>query len=312
MNHWAVFLLLNALSVSADDTLYDHLKTFPSARVEGGSGSFAAQEPFLGGSRSDDGPSCPVNDIPKASVPPFGDRSDYLPKQILVNDKLSGRYEAVVEDSLYLQLVLLSSIGVLALMPENVTGWNKEELAANSLEARWKENVSTRPIWDKDDPFINYIGHPVSGAWYYTMARNDGMTITESAVFSALMSTFVWEYGYEAFAEVPSIQDLIVTPLAGSILGEGMYILERRLDANGGIVFGSKVIGSISYFFLDPLGRIAEGIKEVLGHAGIRPEVTMTVRTYPRANSIGPLRFAPEEETMRSVPDDYGFIITFQ
>ncbi|MFZ2890098.1 DUF3943 domain-containing protein, partial [Sulfuricurvum sp.] len=53
------------------------------------------------------------------------------------------------------------------------------------------------------------------------MARNDGLSIGESAAFSTLMSTFFWEYGYEAFAEVPSIQDLIFTPLVGSLFGEG-------------------------------------------------------------------------------------------
>lgn len=240
-------------------------------------------------------------------------RRDYLPRYINVNEELPCCYKAVIEDALYLQLLMLSSIGVLALMPENVTSWNKEELRAQSLEERWKKNVSTLPVWDKDDWAINYIGHPVSGAWYYTMARNDGMSIGESAVFSAVMSTFFWEYGYEAFAEVPSLQDLISTPLLGSILGEGMYLLERKLDERGGVVLGSKLMGDISYFLIDPLGNIAEGIQQLLQKGNIDLGVTMTFRTYPAAYDISPLRGpGMSEEMMRRDTYDYGFVITFQ
>lgn len=239
------------------------------------------------------------------------EKQDYLPQTINVNEKIPNRYGAVIEDSLYLQLVMLSSLAVLSLMPESVTGWDKEELRVKPLEKRWKENVSKRPVWDKDDFLINYIGHPVSGAWYYTMARNDGMSITESAFVSAVMSTFFWEYGYEAFAEVPSIQDLIVTPLGGALLGEWMYLLERKLDANGGIVLGSHTIGDISYFFLDPLGRIADGIKQAFRRGGMTPEVTMRIRTYPRAPKEFPIHLSPQEPIYPGM-GDYGFVITFQ
>ncbi|MBN2871001.1 MAG: DUF3943 domain-containing protein [Campylobacterales bacterium] len=286
----AGWLFLLASYAWGADPLYEHLKT----------------------AVPDQAPERAVEGLPLATPLPMPGRDDYIPSHIIVNETIPQRYETVVEDTLYLQLVLLSSIGVLSLMPESVTGWNEEELAAKSLESRWKENVSKRPVWDKDDAFINYVGHPVSGAWYYTMARNDGMSITESAVFSALMSTFFWEYGYEAFAEVPSIQDLIVTPLAGALLGEWFYVLERRVDANGGLVLGSRVIGNISYFFLDPLGRIADGIRRALGVAGIRPHVTMTLRTYPRAHGGMASIRSGEEEAMRPVLGDYGFIITFQ
>lgn len=296
MGRWAILLLFVSLCATADDSLYEHLKTVFSSDPSHASGSILA----------DDAP--PLHE---SIVSPYKDIDDYIAQTIVVNDAVPGRYIGVVDDSLYLQLVLLSSIGVLALMPESVTGWKEEELGAKSLETRWKENVSTRPVWDKDDWAINYIGHPVSGAWYYTMARNDGMTIAESAVFSALMSTFVWEYGYEAFAEVPSIQDLIVTPLAGSLLGEWFYALERKLDANGGVLLGSQAAGSVGYFFLDPLGRIAEGMKEVLRRVGVVSEVTMKFQTYP-GNRGALRRTAQPDEPIHPVLGDYGFVIILQ
>lgn len=227
---------------------------------------------------------------------------------INVNETLPPRYKAVVEDSLYLQLIMLSSITALAMLPEEITNWNAAKLEEKSLSTRWKDHVSTQPVWDNDSWVINYIGHPISGAWYYTMGRNDGMSIGESAALSALMSTFFWEYGYEAFAEVPSIQDLIFTPLFGSILGEGMYILEGKLDQNGGKVFGSRALGNVSYFLLDPLGNIANGMKEALLYFRIDLDVTMTIQTYPKFPAIT----GEPTDTILSSDREIGFILTFQ
>ena len=145
------------------------------------------------------------------------------------------------------------------MMPDSVTNWDSSD-DDKSLSDKWKENVKAGPVMDEDDFFINYIGHPVSGAWYYTMARNDGFDEFESFLYSAFVSTIIWEYGYEAFAEVPSIQDLISTPVIGSLMGEGMFYLEKELDKNRGIIWGSKYLGNVSYFFLNPFGNVAKGM----------------------------------------------------
>jgi len=144
-------------------------------------------------------------------------------------------------------------------MPDSVTNWDSSD-NDKSLSQKWKENVKAGPVMDEDDFVINYIGHPVSGAWYYTLARNDGYDEFESFLYSFFISTFVWEYGYEAFAEIPSIQDIISTPVIGSLMGEGMYYLEQELDKNNGIIWGSSYLGNISYFFLNPFGQIADGM----------------------------------------------------
>jgi hypothetical protein len=234
---------------------------------------------------------------------------DYLPRTINVNDEFPQRYRKVIEDTIYLQVVLISSIGFLTLLPQSVTSWNVEELQKKSLSERWIEHISTPPVWDHDPWTINYIGHPVSGAWYYMVARNDGLSISESATFSALMSTFFWEYGYEAVAEIPSIQDLIFTPLLGSILGEGMFILEGKLDQNGGLLFGSKTMGNVSYFLLNPMGNIANTMENILNIFHINTKVLMTIQTYPQV----PFRVtAPQEDSRLYGEHEYGFRITFQ
>ena len=291
MRRWAGWFLSIALCLSADDTFPDYIQS-PSSQTPRGS--------ILG-----------VDASPLFS--PLEGPGDYLPVFINVNQKLSPSAKDVIEDTVYMQVLMISAVGVLAMLPENVTNWNRDKLRQQPLSERWFENVSRVPVWDHDDWKINYIGHPVAGAFYYTMARNDGMSIAESAVFSALMSTFFWEYGYEAVAERPSIQDLFITPMIGSILGEGMQVLQRKLDSRGGVLWGSRAMGDVGYFLLDPLGHIAGAVREVLRRANLDPEVTMTIRTYPYAGMTMPHpRTGTAEEAASFAGSGLGVIITFQ
>lgn len=305
MRYWIAGLLSIAIAASAD-TLYDELKKSPPEPWLLPIVAQTCDPTFSEGLRQ-----YQLNAIVQTPFGPITDdeAKDYSSAVIHVNRQLPYRYRELIEDSAYLQLVMLSSIGALALMPPNITNWNMEDLREKTLFVRWNDNVFNGPVWDNDDWAINYIGHPVSGAYYYTLARNDGMSAWEAAAFSAVMSTFFWEYGYEAFAEVPSIQDLIVTPLVGSILGEGMMVLQGQLDRKGGMLLGSRSMGSVGYFFLDPLGHIASGIKNLLDVWNIRPHVTMTVHAYPGpsfyAGSLPGDRFCCDERA-------YGVFITLR
>ncbi len=185
---------------------------------------------------------------------------DYKPETINFNNKLTSSQKKLTENFLYTQAFMISTVLVLWIMPESVSKWDKDALKEKSLSDRWEEHVKEGPVWDRDDWGINYIGHPVSGAWYYAAARNYGISPEGSFFYSFFLSTFIWEYGYEAFAEIPSWQDIFSTPILGSFLGEGFYYLEKKLDRNKGEVFGSKTLGNISYFLLNPLGNISDGL----------------------------------------------------
>ena len=200
---------------------------------------------------------------------------DYIPNNINVNENFTQSEKKIIEDTLYLQGVMLSTIGVLYMLPESITKWDPEEANGQNLGKKYKDNISAAPVIDEDEFAINYIGHPVSGAIYYSMARNDGLDPFQSFMFSFVMSSFVWECGYEAFAEIPSIQDLISTPIVGALMGEYMYYLEKELDKNSGLVWGSSSLGNISYFLLNPMGRAADGLSEWLNI-----NVTMKFETY--------------------------------
>lgn len=291
--HWYALLLFYT-ALQANDTLYEAL-----IRPQMQSDS-VRQLPFS-----------PVFNCMQ-SIPLLPQNQDYVPIQINVNNSLAPRYGPIVDDTIYLQGVMLSTIGALSLMPESVTNWSGAKLKDKSLWTRWKEHVSSGPVWDDDAWTINYIGHPISGAYYYTMARNDGMSISESAAFSTLMSTFFWEYGYEAFSEIPSIQDIILTPLMGSLLGEQLFVLQHKLDENGGNVWGSKRAGDIAYFLIDPLGHIADGLKLILLSCGFDAKVTMNIRTYPHAFGVREIPVPTMQDNILNSEREYGFVITIE
>jgi hypothetical protein len=150
------------------------------------------------------------------------------------------------------------SFGILWVMPESVTNWDKDEMLEEGLITRWKENVRAGPVWDEDSFVLNYIMHPYSGAVYYMSARGSGFKWWESFTYSAIMSTFFWEYGVEAFAEIPSWQDLFVTPILGSVVGEGFFILKGNIIRNDRRVWNSKFIGNTTLFIIDPFNEILD------------------------------------------------------
>jgi hypothetical protein len=111
----------------------------------------------------------------------------------------------------------LATMSILILLPKSTTKWpdNYLEDAIDNIGRAF----SSPPVWDSDDFFFNYVGHPYAGSVYYNAMRAQGASGFESAVFCTFQST-LWEYVIEGVAERPSIQDLIVTPVAGTILGE--------------------------------------------------------------------------------------------
>lgn len=116
-----------------------------------------------------------------------------------------------------------------------------------------------------DDHFLNYVMHPYFGGVYYTAARHSGFNEFESFLYSATLSTFFWEYGVEAFAEVPSWQDLFITPFFGAIVGEMMFEAEQDIVSTGGEVWGSQTMGDVTLFLLNPVGHIHGWVSDAWG-----------------------------------------------
>ena len=158
--------------------------------------------------------------------------------------------------------VMVAGAGILYAMPTSITNW--EDDGESHVTQKWWSNVKKGPVWDKDDWFLNYVTHPYWGAVYYMQGRNAGYGPLGSFLVSVTASTFMWEYGVEAFAEVPSIQDLFVTPIIGSLIGEGFYYLSTQIKAKDEKVFNSKALGITLLTIMDPAFLLIEktGLKD--------------------------------------------------
>jgi len=146
-------------------------------------------------------------------------------------------------------------MGILYLMPSSFTNWEDND---KSPAQKWWHNVSRGPVWDKDDLYLNYVAHPYVGAIYYMGARSAGANAGYSFLYSFALSTFFWECGIEAFAERPSIQDLVFTPTLGALVGEGFYLAKRSIYDNDNKLLGSEALGKTVVFLMDPMTEVTE------------------------------------------------------
>lgn len=151
------------------------------------------------------------------------------------------------------------AFGILVALPEESTGWEKD----SDIFAKWVENVKDSPEWDRNDFIYNYIGHAYFGGVYYQVARKSGYRQWDSFIYTFMMSTFYWEYGVEAFAETPSLQDIVYTPIAGWIYGEWAYQTEMGIRERDNKVLGSGILGGLSLILLDPVDSAGRGVNAI-------------------------------------------------
>lgn len=173
---------------------------------------------------------------------------------------------------------------VLECLPEDATSWNRAELQDVPLFKRWHNHVVKKgPEWDHDKFYFNYILHPYAGAAYFMAARSCGFNFWRSALYGSIISTVGWEFGIEAFMERPSIQDIFITPIVGSCIGEGFYRTKRWLVDNDYRLFGSPVLGGLLAFLVDPvneftglwLGNPARGAGAGKASSGAKREISL-------------------------------------
>ena len=187
-------------------------------------------------------------------------------------NSIKPKYDNLINDLAYLQVFAIGAIGVIAALPEGVSNWSAEDkklVDVQELLTKHSDNIGKGPVLDNDSWAINYVGHSIAGSYFYVWGRQSGLSWQESAILTTLMSTFYWEYGWEAFAETPSTQDLIITPLLGSILGEGTNYLYNRIIDNNGEIYESVVLGQIARLILNPIGEVNAYLDSAFNAANI-------------------------------------------
>lgn len=91
-------------------------------------------------------------------------------------------------------------------------------------------------VFDKDEPFWNWIVHPLSGSQLFLYYRANGYSRISSLAMTFISST-LFEFTVEIYTEPASVQDLYQTPVFGAFLGVGLEKLSMYL-LNTGNAFG--------------------------------------------------------------------------
>jgi hypothetical protein len=141
----------------------------------------------------------------------------------------------------------VACMAILMAMPKSVTKWPDDYLS--SAGRNINRAFTSPPVWDQDEFVINYIGHPYAGAAYYNTMRSQDASKFQSFAFCVVQST-IWEYVIEAVAEQPSIQDLIVTPVFGAILGEFSHSWTMSMRKDGFNVFEMVIVTIVNPMYV--------------------------------------------------------------
>jgi hypothetical protein len=180
--------------------------------------------------------------------------------------------EGLKRDTWYFLGYQWVTIGVLYMAPESVSSWTDEQKEEYDLSCWW-DNV-THPEMDSDDFYLNYLLHPYWGASYYVRAQERGYDATGAFWYSVMLSS-MYEFGAEALFEEPSIQDLIVTPVFGSLLGR--YFMRVRDDIHEReYELGYRTTKDKWLWVLtDPLGSLNRQVDKLIGR-----ETSLQIRPY--------------------------------
>jgi len=147
---------------------------------------------------------------------------------LISNKEMPNNIEKNYNMSRYLRTTIETSALLGAI---SVYYWGTKSFAADfdydvSFETL-KKKFSGKAILFDDNSFgtNSFPGHPLAGAYYYLIARDNNLSRTESFLWTFATSA-IFEFFIE-FPEVASINDFIVTPVAGATIGESMYEFGR-------------------------------------------------------------------------------------
>lgn len=203
--------------------------------------------------------------------------------------ELNDNQQKIVKQTRNFTVLGTAVIGMIWMMPEEISNWDEEKVG-KKIGSKYVDHIKEGPVVDNDAWAVNYIGHPYSGAAYYVVARHAGLSKMQSFGYSVFMSTVFWEYGLEAVFEEPSLQDLIITPVIGSLMGEGFMRMSKLIEENNGLLLGSKGAGTVALALMNPAGAMLDGINDVLDNDFIKDARTYF---YTRPES-GDAQFQPQ------------------
>jgi hypothetical protein len=102
---------------------------------------------------------------------------------------------------------------------------------SSTFKSTWNHIAVQRWVYDIDPFNTNQFQHPYQGASMYGFARSSGHSFWSSMVYANL-GEFAWKMAGET--DPPSINDIITTGQAGSMLGEALYRMADLIMRDSG------------------------------------------------------------------------------
>jgi hypothetical protein len=121
---------------------------------------------------------------------------------------------------------------------------NGKKVYSSTFATTWDHLRKQRWVHDPDPFNVNQFGHPYQGATIYGLVRSSGHGFWTSLIYGDVGS-FTWEMAGET--DSPSINDLITTGQAGSLLGEALYRMSDLVlkDSPGGRHFWHDALAGV-------------------------------------------------------------------
>ena len=105
-----------------------------------------------------------------------------------------------------------------------------KKVYSSTFRSTWNHVREQHWVHDQDPFNVNQFAHPYQGATMYGLARSSGHGFWTS-LLHANVGSFVWKMAGET--DPPSIDDMITTGQAGSLLGEALYRMADLVITDG-------------------------------------------------------------------------------
>ena len=142
----------------------------------------------------------PASDSAHSVAPTIGGKRNLLP---------------VIESASFLTLLSIHNRIVLGDAMQD-----GKRVYSSTFASTWEHLRSQNWVHDQDPFNINQFQHPYQGAMMYGFARSSGHNFWTS-LGHANVGSFIWKMAGET--DPPSIDDMVTTGQAGSLLGEALY-----------------------------------------------------------------------------------------
>lgn len=118
---------------------------------------------------------------------------------------------------------------------QNAVDWDNPKPLSRFDGSAW--------VLDNNSIGVNFLGHPFTGGFSYSLARANHQSVLGAFGYSFLTSA-LWELGIE-YKEKVSVNDVLVTPGAGLPIGEFLYKLGLYLDSGHHDSFGWDLVRGV-------------------------------------------------------------------